>query len=59
MGHKSPLETKTYMHLTEDEFRNTMVRFAGAESKDLLTELLAGTTLTEDKINAIRKIINN
>ncbi len=59
MGHKSPLETKTYMHLTEDEFRITMTRFAGSESKDLLSELLAGTTLTEDKINAIKNIINN
>lgn len=59
MGHKSPLETKTYMHLTEDEFRSTMTRFAGSESKDVLSELLAGTTLTVDKINAIKNIINN
>lgn len=59
MGHKSPLETKTYMHLTEDEFRSTMTRFAGSESKDVLSEILAGTTLTEDKINAIKNIINN
>lgn len=59
MGHKSPLETQTYMHLTEDEFSSTMARFTGSDSKDILTELLSGTKLTEDKLNAIRKIINN
>ena len=47
------------MHLTEDEFRSTMARFGGSESRDLLSDLLNGITLTEDKINAIRNIINN
>ena len=47
------------MHLTDDEFSSTMARFTGSDSKNILTELLSGTTLTEDKLNAIRKIINN
>lgn len=60
MGHKSPVETKTYMHLTEDEFAYTFSRFAkDATSADALTELLLKANLPEDKLNAIKNIINN
>ncbi len=59
MGHKSPTETKTYMHLTEDEFNTTMMRFTKSESTDFLSSLLSATNLSADKINAIKNIINN
>ena len=59
MGHKSPTETKTYMHLTEDEFRNTTARFANTSNNITLTELLANANLSVDKINAIKNIIVN
>lgn len=59
MGHKSPVETKTYMHLTEDEFITTMARFTSTESTDVLSELLTKANLSDDKINAIKNIINN
>lgn len=60
MGHKSPVETKTYMHLTEDEFAYTFARFTGSKSSgDALTELLLKSNLPEDKLNAIKNIINN
>ena len=59
MGHKSPLETKTYMHLTDDEFNTTMMRFTKSESTDFLSSLLSATNLSADKINEIKNIINN
>lgn len=60
MGHKSPVETKTYMHLTEEEFAYTFSRFnKDATSADALTQLLLKANLPEDKLNAIKNIINN
>lgn len=60
MGHKSPVETKTYMHLTEEEFAYTFSRFSkDATSADALTQLLLKANLPEDKLNAIKNIINN
>lgn len=60
MGHKSPVETKTYMHLTEEEFAYTFSRFTkDATSADALTQLLLKANLPEDKLNAIKNIINN
>ena len=58
MGHKSPVETKTYMHLTEDEFATTMARFTSTESTDVLVELLSKINLDENQINEIKNIIN-
>lgn len=60
MGHKSPAETKTYMHLTDDEFSTTLLRFTGNTTvAGALTDLLLKSDLTEDKLNAIKNIINN
>ena len=60
MGHKSPKETKTYMHLTDDEFSYTMTRFTTDIAKtNALTELLLKADLSEEKLNAIKNIIAN
>lgn len=60
MGHKSPKETKTYMHLTDDEFSYTLTRFTTDNTKtNALTELLLKADLSEEKLNAIKNIINN
>lgn len=60
MGHKSPVETKTYMHLTEAEFAATLSKFTADKTKtNILTELLSSSNLTEEKITAIKNIINN
>ena len=59
MGHKSSIETQTYMHLTKEEFDTTMARFTNNETTDTFAELLSKVNLSEEKINAIKNIINN
>ena len=60
MGHKSPIETKTYMHLTDDEFTYTFSRFIKQTSSgEVITELLSKVNLSKDKLDAIKNIINN
>lgn len=59
MGHKSSIETQTYMHLTKEEFDTTMARFTNNETTDAFAELLSKVNLSEEKINAIKNIINN
>lgn len=60
MGHKSPKETKTYMHLTNEEFNYALSRFTtNKTTTNTLTELLLSTELTEEKLRAIKNIINN
>lgn len=54
MGHKSPTETKTYMHITNEEFSNTLRSFNQSEDPvDILKDFIIKNNISLDKLRQI------
>ena len=58
MGHKSSVETKTYMHITENEFNDTLTKISGQQSSvsDIL-KALQTLNLSEEKLQQLSSIL--
>lgn len=58
MGHKSSVETKTYMHITENEFNVALTKITGQQSavSDIMKALQA-LNLSEEKLQQLSSIL--
>ena len=60
MGHKSSVETKTYMHITENEFNAALKKITGQQSavSDIM-KALQTLNLSEEKLQQLSTILND
>lgn len=60
MGHKSSVETKTYMHITENEFNAALTKITGQQSavSDIM-KALQTLNLSEEKLQQLSTILND
>lgn len=58
MGHKSSVETKTYMHITENEFNAALTKITGQQSAvSAIMKALQALNLSEEKLQQLSSIL--